>query len=92
MDIRIMVAAAAGALLGAWAHAAEIKTVEPAEGAVVPLLTDAQKAYLDLPYEQRRVKFADQKFRDREMGYPAEQIPGEEKKREVFWPRTVRLA
>ena len=72
--------------------AAEIKTVEPAKGAVVPLLTDAQKAYLDMPDNLRREKFVDAKFRRYEMGHPAEQVAGEKKSREVYWPKTVRLA
>jgi len=92
MNSRMMIAVAAGMMLGLWANAAEIKTVEPRNGSVVPLLTDAQKAYLDMPYEQRRVKFADAKFRSHEMGYPAEQVPGEKKAREIYWPKTVRLA
>ncbi|MBR4258732.1 MAG: tyrosine-protein phosphatase [Kiritimatiellae bacterium] len=92
MNIRIMVAIAAGAMLGAWANAAEIKTVEPAEGAVVPLLTDAQKAYIAMPTAERREKFASQSFRSKVMGLPAEKVPGEEKKREAYWPKTVRLA
>ena len=91
MNGKVMIAIAAGVMFGTWANAVEIKTVEPAQGAVVPLLTDAQKAYLDLSHEQRRAKFADQLFRDREMGYPAERIPGEKKEREACWPRTVRL-
>ena len=72
--------------------AAEIKTVEPAEGAVVPLLTDAQKAYLDMPNDLRREKFVDAKFRKNEIGHPAEQVPGEKKARATYWPKTVRLA
>ena len=72
--------------------ASEIKTVEPAEGAVVPLLTDAQKAYLDMSNDLRREKFVDTKFRRKVMGHPAEQVPGEKNAREVYWPKTVRLA
>ena len=87
-----MIAVAAGTMLGAWANAAEIEPIEPAEGAVVPLLTDAQKAYLDMPNDLRREKFVDANFRKNVMGHPAEQVPGEEKAREVYWPKTVRLA
>ena len=79
-------------MLGAWANAAEIKTLEPAEGAVVPILTDAQKAYLALPTAERREKFANQTFRSKVMGLPAEKLPGEAKAREAYWPKTVRLA
>ena len=92
MTCKIMITVAAGTMLGAWANAAEIKTIEPAEGAVVPLLTDAQKAYLDMPNDLRREKFVDANFRKNVMGHPAEQVPGEEKAREVYWPKTVRLA
>ena len=70
---------------------AEIKIVEPAPGAVVPLLTDAQKAYVSLDRQGRREKFADPKFR-KVMGLPAELVPGEKKAREAYWPKTVRLA
>ena len=69
----------------------EIKLVEPAPGAVVPLLTDAQKAYVSMDRQTRREKFADPKFRSDEMGLPAETIPGVKRPREAFWPKTVRL-
>ena len=92
MTYRIMIAIAAGTLLGACANAATIKTIEPAEGAVVPLLTDAQKSYLDMSNDSRREKFVDANFRRNVMGHPAEQVPGEKKAREVYWPKTVRLA
>ena len=92
MEGRIILAVAAGAMFGAWSHAAEIKTLEPAEGAVVALLTDAQKAYIAMPTAERREKFASQAFRSKEMGLPAEKVPGEEKSREAYWPKTVRLA
>ena len=90
-DGMMIVAVVAGVMLGALANVSEIKTVEPAEGAVVPLLTDAQKAYLDMPYAQRRVKFVDEAFR-KNMGLPAERIPGEKKDRAPFCPKTVKLA
>ncbi len=35
----------------------------PRDGAVVPLLSDAQKSYLDLPAAERREKFRDAEFR-----------------------------
>lgn len=65
---------------------ANVGLVEPKDGALVPLLTDAQKAYLSLPRAERREKFADEGFRKREMGLPAEQS------REAYWPKTVRLS
>ena len=52
----------------------EVKLVEPAPGAVVPLLTDAQKAYVSMDRQTRREKFADAKFRSEEMGLPADTI------------------
>ena len=79
-------------IVAASAAFAEIKIVEPAPGAVVPLLTDAQKAYVSMDRQARREKFADQKFRSKEMGLPAELVPGEKTSREAYWPKTVRLA
>ena len=80
------------AALSVTAAFADIGINEPKDGATVPLLTDAQKAYLALPLAERRVKFADKGFRKTEMGLPAEQIEGEKKAREAYWPKTVRLA
>ena len=78
--------------LAAFAAFAEIKIVEPAPGEVVPLLTDAQKAYVCMDRLARREKFADSKYRKKEMGLPAEKLPGAKKSREAFWPKTVRIA
>ncbi len=53
-----------------------LKLTAPAEGAVVPLLSDNHKAYLDLPRAERVKKFADPAFR-REMrsyGYHPEKV------------------
>jgi len=86
------VLAAALAVAAVPAAYSEIKLVEPAPGAVVPLLTDAQKAYVSMDRQTRREKFADAKFRSDEMGLPAEKIPGVKRPREAFWPKTVRLA
>ena len=80
------------AALTALSSLAAIRTIEPADGATVPLLTDAQKAYIMMPTAERREKFANQPFRSKVMGLPAEQVPGEAKKREAYWPKTVRLA
>ena len=79
-------------LLAASAAYSEIKIIEPAAGAVVPLLTGAQKAYVSLDRQSRREKFADAAYRRREMGLPAETVPGAKKPREAYWPKTVRLA
>ena len=80
------------ALLSVATAFADILLVAPKNDAVVPLLTDAQKAYLQLPLEERRVKFADHDFRKNEMGLPAERLEGEKAPREAYWPKTVRLA
>ena len=78
--------------IAASAAYSEIKIIEPAAGAVVPLLTDAQKAYVSMDRQTRREKFADVKYRSKEMGLPAETVPGAKKPREAYWPKTVRLA
>ena len=79
-------------LLAAFASAGEIRILAPADGAEVPLLTDAQKAYVTMDRQTRREKFADHVFRCRSMGLPAETVPGATKPREAYWPKTVRLA
>lgn len=84
-----LVAAAALTVLSAFA---KVELTEPKDGSVVPLLTDAQKAYLSLPRAVRREKFADSAFRKSEMGLPAEKVEGEKKPRASYWPKTVRLA
>ena len=78
--------------IAASAAYSEIKIIEPTAGAVVPLLTDAQKAYVSLDRQARREKFADAEYRRKEMGLPAETVPGAKKPREAYWPKTVRLA
>ena len=87
-SLLILVAAA----LSSTATFAGIVITEPKDGATVPLLTDAQKAYLAMPRAERRVKFADRDFRKKEMGLPAETVEGEKNAREAYWPKTVKLA
>ena len=58
--------------IAASAAYSEIKIIEPTAGAVVPLLTDAQKAYVSMDRQTRREKFADAKYRSKEMGLPEE--------------------
>lgn len=70
---------------------AEIVLLEPEDGAVMPTLTDPQKAYLKMRREERREKFADKEFRNKEMGMPAERIPGEKEARKAYWPKTTHL-
>ena len=69
----------------------EIKILEPAQGAVVPLLTDAQKAYFDIPTAERRIKFRDVRFR-KELSRSGEHAPDGKVIRQAYWPKTVRLA
>ena len=63
-------------LVAASAAYSEIRIIEPAPDAVVSLLTDAQKAYVSLDRLARREKFADAAYRRKEMGLPAETVPG----------------
>ena len=53
------------------APSASLKLLAPAENAVVPTLSDGQKAYLMLPRAERIKKFADAKYRPkmRALGY-----------------------
>ncbi len=50
---------------------ASLTLLAPAEGAVVPTLSDGQKAYLALPRAERVKKFADEKYRPKmkALGY-----------------------
>ena len=72
------------------AASAEVKIVEPAAGAVVPLLTEPQKAYVKMPHDERIRKFAEDHFRHQVMGLPAETVEGVA--RQAYWPKTVKLA
>ncbi len=83
-------ALAVAAALAASVSFAEIRTLKPSEGEVVPLLSDSQKVFADMPPAERRAKFANAKFR-RGLGHPRERVPGESHKRKTYWPRTVRL-
>ncbi len=69
----------------------EIKILEPAQGAVVPLLTDAQKAYFDIPTAERRIKFRDVGFR-KQLARSGERASDGSVVRQAYWPKTVRLA
>ena len=83
-------ALAAVATLAALGAFAEIRTLNPSEGAVVTLLTDAQKSFVGMTPAERRAKFTDAKFR-KGLGHPRERVHGERRKRDTYWPRTVRL-
>ena len=78
------------AVLFPFALSARVTLVSPQDGATVPLLTAPQKAYLDLPLSERRVRFADKTFRQKQMGCPAEVVNGVA--RQTYWPKTVRLS
>ena len=80
------------ALLAVSSAFADLSITAPANGATVPLLTDAQKAYLAMPRAERCVKFADYDFRKKEMGLPAETIADTKETRMAYWPKTVKLA
>jgi protein-tyrosine phosphatase len=68
-----------------------IKVLEPAQGSVVPLLTDAQKAYFDMPTAERRAKFTDVGFR-KQLSRSGVRAPDGKIVRQSYWPKTVRLA
>ena len=87
-NVKVLAAAALAACLSV--EAGGINLLEPAEDALVPLLTDVQKAYFNLPADVRRKKFVDEEFR-KNFGYPAERIPGERRARRPCQPKTVRL-
>ena len=80
---------AAFAALGV--NAGGIETLEPINDATVPILTDAQKAFFDMPSEKRRECFTNEVFRE-EMGFPAEHVPGEKWPRRPCYPKTVKFA
>lgn len=67
------------------AFAAPAKLLEPAGGATVPLLTDAQKAYLAMSKEERREPYTNSSFRSKLAKSPVKGV-------RAYWPKTVRLA
>jgi len=81
---------AAGLLAAVLGHADGLAIEAPAHGAVVPLLTPAQKAYRAMSTAERREKFASEDFRKNEMGLPVETVGGVA--RRAYDPQTVRLA
>lgn len=66
-----------------------VELLKPAQDSTVPLLTDEQKSYLQMPLSERREKFANPKFRNK-MGMPPEIVDG--KPRKPYWPRTVEFS
>ena len=54
------------------ASAASLKTVSPADAAVVPTLTDPQKSFVTMPLDERREKFRDKDwdaYRNHRIGF-----------------------
>ena len=68
---------------------ADIELVAPKKGETVPVLTEPQRAFLNLSPEEKREKFADKDYRRKEMGLPAEVVDGVA--RQPWWPKTTRL-
>ena len=68
---------------------ADIELVAPKKGETVPVVTEAQRAFLNLSPAEKREKFADKDYRRKEMGLPAEVVDGETRK--TWWPKTTRL-
>lgn len=66
-----------------------LKIVSPNEGALVPTLTESQKAYVTMPLKERRAKFRDENYRKKILALPAEKVDGKE--RRSWWPKTTRL-
>jgi hypothetical protein len=62
------------------ASAASLKTVSPADAAVVPTLTGPQKSFVTMPLDERREKFRDKDFRKSVLALPAEKVDGKERK------------
>lgn len=68
---------------------ADIELVAPKKGETVPVLTEPQRAFLNLSPAEKREKFADKDYRRKEMGLPAEVVDGVT--RQAWWPKTTRL-
>lgn len=66
-----------------------LKIVAPSDGAIVPTLTESQKAFVTMPLKDRREKFRQKEYRSNVLAKPAEVINGKERK--TWWPKTTRL-
>jgi len=86
---RMFLAVACTPLTTSGGLAASVQILEPKAGAVVPTLTEGQKAYVKMPLAERREKFANATFRSKEMGCPAEKVKGVA--RQTYWPKTTKL-
>lgn len=86
---KLSLIAALATLTTLGAFAAPLKTISPADGTVVPTLTDSQKAFVTMPLQERREKFRDKNYRKDVLALPAEKVDGKERK--SWWPKTTRL-
>jgi protein-tyrosine phosphatase len=71
------------------AFSSSLKIVSPSDGAIVPTLTESQKAFVTMPLKDRREKFRQKEYRSNVLAKPAEVINGKERK--TWWPKTTRL-
>lgn len=71
------------------AFSSSLKIVAPSDGAIVPTLTESQKAFVTMPLKERREKFRQKEYRSNILAKPAEVINGKERK--TWWPKTTRL-
>lgn len=71
------------------AFSSSLKVVAPSDGAIMPTLTESQKAFVTMPLKERREKFRQKEYRSNVLAKPAEVINGKERK--TWWPKTTRL-
>ena len=74
MSASVFVVAALAAIV---VSAAPLEIVKPAPGETVPLLTERQKSYLDLPRAERVARFADEGYRKEMAGFGSMPAPVE---------------
>lgn len=85
---RFLLSAALAFVVTSGSFAERVTLLKPAQNETVPLLTDAQKAYIRLPASERHDKFADRAFRSK-MGMMPEIV--DKQPRKAYWPKTVEL-
>ena len=71
------------------AFSSSLKVVAPSDGAIMPTLTESQKAFVTMPLKDRREKFRQKEYRSNVLAKPAEVVEGKERK--TWWPKTTRL-
>ena len=79
------------ALCGAVAFGGNLQIVAPGAGETVSLLTAAQKEFVTMSPEARRARFVDAEFRQKTVKL-LDKLPGDQHRRQAFWPQPVRLA